>query len=140
MKILVTGGAGFIGSAVVRHIIRDTDWTVANVDKLTYAGNPGNLSSVADNPLSRFFKTDLCDLEDFETVFDKVRQLVPSARGEVEITDVNNAYIREGGMSYANLEGGWTDAGTFDSLLRTETLVAETKRVATPDVAGVRGL
>jgi glucose-1-phosphate thymidylyltransferase len=45
------------------------------------------------------------------TVFDKVRQLVPSKRGELEITDVNNAYIREGTMTFAHLDGWWTDAG-----------------------------
>lgn len=58
------------------------------------------------------------------TVFEKVRVLVPSGRGELEITDVNNAYIREGSMTYAHLEGWWTDAGTFDSLLRAANLVA----------------
>jgi len=62
------------------------------------------------------------------TVFDKVRQLVPSKRGELEITDVNNAYIREGTMTFAQLDGWWTDAGTFDSLLRASNLVAETRR------------
>ncbi|MGD0435830.1 MAG: sugar phosphate nucleotidyltransferase [Bryobacteraceae bacterium] len=62
-----------------------------------------------------------------ETVFDKVRTLVPSGRGELEITDVNNAYIREGTMTYAHLEGWWTDAGTFDSLLRAGNLVAQTQ-------------
>ena len=61
------------------------------------------------------------------TVFEKVRKLVPSGRGELEITDVNNAYIREGTMSYSVLEGWWTDAGTFDSLLRAANLVAKTK-------------
>ena len=49
------------------------------------------------------------------TVFDKIRTLVPSGRGELEITDVNNAYIREGTMTFSYLEGWWTDAGTFDS-------------------------
>jgi glucose-1-phosphate thymidylyltransferase len=63
-----------------------------------------------------------------ETVFDKVRTLVPSGRGELEITDVNNAYIREGSMTYANLEGWWTDAGTFDSLLRAGNLVAGSRQ------------
>ena len=61
------------------------------------------------------------------TVFDKVRTLVPSRRGELEITDVNNAYIREGTMTYAHLEGWWTDAGTFDSLLRAGNLVARSR-------------
>jgi glucose-1-phosphate thymidylyltransferase len=60
-----------------------------------------------------------------ETVFDKVKNLVPSNRGELEITDVNNAYIREGSMAFSHLEGWWTDAGTFDSLLRATNLVAQ---------------
>jgi glucose-1-phosphate thymidylyltransferase len=60
------------------------------------------------------------------TVFDKVRQLVPSKRGELEITDVNNAYIKEGSMTFSHLDGWWTDAGTFDSLLRASNLVAKT--------------
>lgn len=62
-----------------------------------------------------------------ETVFDKISRLVPSARGELEITDVNNAYIREGTMTFAYLEGWWTDAGTFDSLLRANNLVAQSR-------------
>ena len=59
-----------------------------------------------------------------QTVFEKARELKPSARGELEITDVNNAYIQEGTMTYAFLEGWWTDAGTFESLLRASNLVA----------------
>jgi glucose-1-phosphate thymidylyltransferase len=62
------------------------------------------------------------------TVFDKIRTLVPSDRGELEITDVNNAYIREGTMTFSYLEGWWTDAGTFDSLLRAGNLVARKER------------
>jgi glucose-1-phosphate thymidylyltransferase len=61
-----------------------------------------------------------------QTVFQKCRTLEPSARGELEITDVNNAYIREGAMTFDFLEGWWTDAGTFDSLRRATNLVAET--------------
>jgi glucose-1-phosphate thymidylyltransferase len=61
------------------------------------------------------------------TVFDKVKTLEPSARGELEITDVNNAYIREGSMSFSFLDGWWTDAGTFDSLLRAATLVSQSQ-------------
>lgn len=59
------------------------------------------------------------------SVFSKIHTLVPSARGELEITDVNNGYIREGTMEFSNLEGWWTDAGTFESLLRAANLVAE---------------
>ena len=61
------------------------------------------------------------------TVFEKCRHLKPSRRGELEITDVNNAYIREGTMSFNYLSGWWTDAGTFDSLRRATNLVAETR-------------
>jgi glucose-1-phosphate thymidylyltransferase len=60
------------------------------------------------------------------TVFDVIRTLVPSGRGELEITDVNNHYIRRGEMTWNELDGWWTDAGTFESLLRASNLVAET--------------
>ncbi len=63
-----------------------------------------------------------------ETVFKKTMTLSPSARGELEITDVNNAYIAEGTMTFNYLEGWWTDAGTFDSLQRAANLVCETRR------------
>ena len=63
-----------------------------------------------------------------ETVFDKVQQLKRSDRGELEITDVNNAYIAEGSMTFAQLDGWWTDAGTFESLLRANNLVADTQK------------
>ena len=60
------------------------------------------------------------------TVFQKIRRLKPSGRGELEITDVNNFYIAEGKLTYEILDGWWTDAGTFESLLRANNLVAET--------------
>jgi len=60
------------------------------------------------------------------SVFEKIRRLKPSGRGELEITDVNNFYIQEGTLSWNMLQGWWTDAGTFESLLRANTLVAET--------------
>jgi glucose-1-phosphate thymidylyltransferase len=60
------------------------------------------------------------------TVFQKIRRLKPSGRGELEITDVNNFYIEEGALTYEILEGWWTDAGTFESLLRANNLVAKT--------------
>ena len=71
------------------------------------------------------------------SVFDKIKTLVPSKRGELEITDVNNAYIREGTMTLSFLEGWWTDAGTFDSLLRAGNLVAQSAaRHSSPPAAG----
>jgi len=58
-------------------------------------------------------------------VFDYIRTLRPSARGEFEITDVNNLYLSDGRLGYSVLDGWWTDAGTFESLLRASNLVAE---------------
>src|SRR5206468_11228514 len=59
-------------------------------------------------------------------VFDIIRTLKPSGRGELEITDVNNAYIERGEMTWDELQGWWSDAGTFESLLYASNLVAET--------------
>lgn len=64
------------------------------------------------------------------TAFDVIRTLKPSGRGELEITDVNNAYIRRGELEYDILDGWWTDCGTFDSLLRASNLVARKARSA----------
>ncbi len=61
MKILVTGGAGFIGGALVRHLIADTDVSVVNLDKLTYAANLSSLNAVANNPRYVFEQADICD-------------------------------------------------------------------------------
>jgi glucose-1-phosphate thymidylyltransferase len=76
------------------------------------------------NPKSNYAVTGIYLYD--SSVFRKCRSLEPSARGELEITDVNNAYIREGTMTYDFLDGWWTDAGTFDSLRRATNLMAET--------------
>jgi glucose-1-phosphate thymidylyltransferase len=59
-------------------------------------------------------------------VYDIIRSLKPSGRGELEITDVNNAYIDRDAMTWEELEGWWTDAGTFESLLHASYMVAKT--------------
>jgi dTDP-glucose 4,6-dehydratase len=69
MKILITGGAGFIGSALVRHIINNTNDSVINVDKLTYAGNPESLISVESNDRYTFEQVDICDRAELNRVF-----------------------------------------------------------------------
>lgn len=71
MKVLVTGGAGFIGSAVVRHIINNTDNSVVNVDKLTYAGNLNSVADVAQNSRYVFEKADICNAEAMKALFEK---------------------------------------------------------------------
>ena len=70
MKFLVTGGAGFIGSAVIRLLIDNTDHQVLNVDKLTYAGHLESLASVADNPRYSFAQIDICDADAVTTAFE----------------------------------------------------------------------
>ncbi len=69
MKILITGGAGFIGSAVIRHIIKNTSDSIVNVDKLTYAGNLDSLDDVANETRYEFEKIDICNRTELDRVF-----------------------------------------------------------------------
>ncbi len=84
------------------------------------------------HPRSRYAVTGIYMYD--ATVFAKIATCKPSRRNELEITDVNNAYIQEGTLTFSVLDGWWTDAGTFDSLLRAANLVAQS-RPATEDVA-----
>ncbi len=74
--ILVTGGAGFIGSAVIRYLIESTDHTVVNLDKLTYAGNLESLSKVEGNSRYNFVKMDICDAEKLGVVFEEYQPAI----------------------------------------------------------------
>lgn len=69
MKIIVTGGAGFIGSAVARHIINDTQDQILVLDSLTYAGNPESLATIADNERYSFEQVDICNRQELDRVF-----------------------------------------------------------------------
>lgn len=70
IRILLTGGAGFIGSAVVRHLIQNTQYEVANLDKLTYAGNLESLTCIVESPRYSFFNIDICDAQAVEQVLE----------------------------------------------------------------------
>ena len=71
MKLLITGGAGFIGSAVIRHIINNTDHSVVNVDKLTYAGNLESLEFIVNSQRYMFEQVDICNVNEVRRVFNK---------------------------------------------------------------------
>src|SRR5258708_39944755 len=93
MRILVTGGAGFIGSAVCRHLIQETNAEVVNVDKLTYAGNPNSLKMIDGDPRYRFVKADICDETGIaglfaETVPEAVINLAAGNHGDRSIKSV----------------------------------------------------
>ena len=71
MKLLITGGAGFIGSAVIRHIISNTNHSVVNMDKLTYAGNLDSLEFIKDSVRYVFEQVDICDINEVRRVLNE---------------------------------------------------------------------
>src|SRR6516162_4120169 len=73
MRVMVTGGAGFIGSAVSRHFVLDLGHEVVVVDKLTYAGNLASLQSIASHDKFAFERTDICDVEAIRRIFSQYR-------------------------------------------------------------------
>ncbi|HLP67339.1 MAG TPA: dTDP-glucose 4,6-dehydratase [Rhizobium sp.] len=73
MRVIVTGGAGFIGSAVVRHLVTAMGYEVLTIDKLTYAGNLASLSVLDNNPSHRFLKADICDRASIHEAFESFR-------------------------------------------------------------------
>ena len=74
MKVIVTGGAGFIGSALIRYLIKNTDCSVLNLDKLTYAGNPDNLKEISASSRYQFVR---CDIFDDSAVREIFRKFAP---------------------------------------------------------------
>ncbi|KVT83079.1 dTDP-glucose 4,6-dehydratase [Burkholderia ubonensis] len=73
MRILVTGGAGFIGSALIRYLAASTDAVIGNVDKLTYAGNIDSLQDVSSSGRYFFFEADICDANEIQSIFDRFK-------------------------------------------------------------------
>src|SRR5438045_1257169 len=117
MKYLVTGGAGFIGSAFVRLILGSGGATIVNLDKLTYAGNLENLASIADNPNYRFVQGDICDAK-------LVDELVREERPDVIVNFAAESHVDHSILS---------PAPVFETNLRGTFTLLEAARVhATP--------
>ena len=93
------------------------------VAEVTADGKVTRIVEKPKNPVSKLAVTGIYFYD--SAVFDMIRSLSPSDRGELEITDVNNMYLERGDLTYEMLKGWWTDAGTFDSLRRATNLVAE---------------
>ena len=124
MKIIITGGAGFIGSAVIRHIIQTTNHEVLNVDKLTYAGNLESLSLVDQNPRYHFSQTDICDRVELDKLFeifqpDAVMHLAAESHVDRSISD-----------SYAFIETNIIGTYTLLEVARKYWLQLDEKRQA----------
>ena len=135
MKVLVTGGAGFIGSAVVRQWIRETDTEVVNVDKLTYAGNLASLAEVVDDPRHHFEQVDICDADAIAGVFDRhqpdaVMHLAAESHvdrsidgpGEFIRTNVTGTFtlLHAARAFWSGLEGGARDRFRFHHISTDE--------------------
>jgi dTDP-glucose 4,6-dehydratase len=106
MRILLTGGAGFIGSAVVRQLIRETDHEVVNVDKLTYAGNLESLAETVDDPRHHFERVDICDADEVHRVFEQYR---PDAVMHLAAeSHVDRSIDRPGEFIRTNVDGTFT--------------------------------
>ena len=127
-KLLITGGAGFIGSAVIRHIIENTDHSVVNVDKLTYAGNLESLTSIESDSRYAFEQVDICDAAEIKRVFnehqpDIVMHLAAESHvdrsidgpGEFIQTNIVGTYIllEEARDYWSSLEGDKKDRFRF---------------------------
>ena len=99
------------------------------------AGRATSLVEKPAQPSSNYAVTGLYMYD--HKVWDIIKTLKPSGRGELEITDVNNAYIERNDMTYAVVDGWWSDAGTFDSLLRANILVASQSEPNSEEISEV---
>lgn len=106
MKIIVTGGAGFIGSTVIKHLIHNTDHDVLNLDKLTYSGNLESLDSIASSPRYRFEKSDICNYKSVELIFKSFRpNIIMHLAAE---SHVDRSIIKSSDFVQTNIIGTYT--------------------------------
>jgi len=138
MKILVTGGAGFIGSAVIRHIIQNTQDSVINLDKLTYAGNLESLVSVENNERYTFKQVDICDRSELNRVFathqpDAVMHLAAESHVDRSITGPAEFIQTNIVGTYTLLEAAREYWNTLDDALKS---VFRFHHISTDEVYG----
>lgn len=125
-KILITGGAGFIGSAVVRWLINNSEHSVIVLDKLTYSGNLSALKAVENSPRYHFVQADICNLDALKTIFskhkpDKILHLAAESHVDRSISDssdfISTNIIGTHNLLEASLEHWRTSASTYDDFI-----------------------
>ncbi|TZG27941.1 dTDP-glucose 4,6-dehydratase [Sphingomonas montanisoli] len=141
MRILVTGGAGFIGSALVRHLIGETDHEVLNLDKLTYAGVLSSVAPVAESPRYRFVQGDICDAELVGKLFAEFRpQIVAHLAAE---SHVDRSIDGPGEFIQTNIVGTFTmlqqALGYWQGLEDAEKAAFRFHHISTDEVFGSLG-
>jgi dTDP-glucose 4,6-dehydratase len=141
VRIVVTGGAGFIGSALCRHLAGNTDHVVVNLDKLTYAGNLESLRPIANHPRHRFVKADVCDRAAVEALFGEFRpQAVIHLAAE---THVDRSITGSSAFVETNIDGTLTllEAARrhWDRLPAAERAACRFIQVSTDEVFGSLG-
>jgi dTDP-glucose 4,6-dehydratase len=142
MKLLVTGGAGFIGSAVVRKAVSERRYSVVNIDKLTYAGSLENLRSIEKDPRYKFIQSDICDLEAMKVIFrnerpDAILHLAAESHVDRSI-DGPRVFLETNVMgTYSLLEAA---RGYWSGLGHAEKSKFKFQHISTDEVFGELGL